>query len=73
LIHRADTSKKNFIVNIDTGILNKIPISQLVREASWSAIDGAMSMETITVAKTSLLTDVQAAVEKDLGLGEITV
>jgi hypothetical protein len=73
LIHRADTSKKIFIVNIDTRILNKIPISQLVREASWSAIDGAMSMETITVAKTSLLTDVQAAVEKDLGLGEITV
>ena len=43
---------------------------QLVREASWSAIEGTASMETITVAKTSLLADVQAAVEKELGLGK---
>jgi hypothetical protein len=55
----------------DCAVLNPDHICQLVREASWSAIDGMMSMETITVAKTSLLADVQSAVEKDLGIGEI--
>jgi hypothetical protein len=43
-----------------------------VREASWAAIDGNITMETITVPKTSLHSDVQAAVEKDLGLGKHT-
>jgi hypothetical protein len=42
---------------------------QLVREAAWAAIEGNVSMETITVPKTSLHADVQAAVEKELGLG----
>jgi hypothetical protein len=42
---------------------------QLVREAAWAAIEGNVCMETITVPKTSLHADVQAAVEKELGLG----
>jgi hypothetical protein len=57
----------------DDLFFNEPHICQLVREASWSAIDGTMSMETITIAKTSLLADVQSAVEKDLGIGEIIV
>jgi hypothetical protein len=42
---------------------------QLVREAAWAAFEGNVCMETITVPKTSLHADVQAAVEKELGLG----
>ena len=42
---------------------------QVVKESSWASFDGNVQSEVVTVQKTSVLADVQAAVEKQFGLG----
>ena len=41
-----------------------------MKESSWASFDGNVQSELVTVQKTSVLADVQAAVEKQFGLGE---
>ena len=40
-----------------------------MKESSWASFDGNVQSEVVTVQKTSVLADVQAAVEKQFGLG----
>ena len=41
-----------------------------MKESTWASLDGNVQSEVVTVQKTSVLGDVQAAVEKQFGLGE---
>jgi len=75
-IHRLEDRKFGFLLRNKTISLNicidvrEVFNAKVVRETVWSSLDSSSGpgTELLTLAKTSNLTDLQAAVEKHLGL-----
>jgi len=73
-IHKLEDRKFGFLLRNKTISLNicidvrEVFNIKVVKESSWASFDGNVQSELVTVQKTSVLADVQAAVEKQFGL-----
>eukprot|EP00090_Calanus_glacialis_P026303 TRINITY_DN4132_c0_g1_i1.p1 TRINITY_DN4132_c0_g1~~TRINITY_DN4132_c0_g1_i1.p1 ORF type:complete len:917 (-),score=292.39 TRINITY_DN4132_c0_g1_i1:102-2852(-) len=73
-IHKLEDRKFGFLLRNKTISLNicidvrEVFNIKVVKESSWASFDGNVQSEVVTVQKTSVLADVQAAVEKQFGL-----